>query len=224
MNLRSSSLPSREALEERREETLVAGRALKADIWTARLPGERRVVVKDFWRKPLWGRLWGWVQVVRERRLLTRLDGLDAVPRLVYQLDRYALVIDFVEGRSLCSTPPAERTVWHVSQLREILDELRARGIVHNDLRCKANVYVRASDGRVVLLDWAGGVHLEPGGWAHRLLFERLRLVDEAGYLKWKEYVAPDTITAADREFRARFLRLRALWPFNRKGLGGSRG
>jgi RIO-like serine/threonine protein kinase len=104
-----------------------------------------------------------------------------------------------------------------LAALRETLDRIHERGVIHNDLRGKDNTLVRA-DGRVVLIDFAGAFRFRPGGTAHRLLFRRLSRVDEAAYLKWKRILDPQSLTPEEEKFLRRFAFFRRLWVFNPKG------
>lgn len=216
-------LPSRVALEALRDGYLVKGTATKADLWTARLPDNTSVVVKDFRHKPAWLRWWGWIQIWREKKILRVVADLPQAPRFLGQLDRDSLVLEQVAGLPLCKFPPADERRHFLPQLRQALDRLQELGVVHNDLRGRDNLFVSADGERLVLLDWAGAVHLEPGTLRHRLLFGWLRRVDESAFLKWKKLLAPETLTPEETRFLSRFQLWRWLWPFNRKGLGGAR-
>jgi hypothetical protein len=203
------------ALEHCRDAYLVRGGAWKADLWTAALPGGFRVVVKDFRAKSRLARLWGRIQVRREARTLRLLEGRHAVPRLISSPGRHTLVLEFKEGVPISRSGGRGRAA--VRAMRAALDAVQEIGIVHNDLRGRDNVLVGAPGRGVVLVDWAGAVHLPPGTLRHRLLFGCLRLVDEAGYLKWKSALDPGALSRAEERFLARFDRVRWLWPFNRK-------
>lgn len=216
-------LPVRAVLESLREEHLVHGTRTKADLWTARLPDGTPIVVKDFRRKPAWLRWWGWIQIWREKKILRLVADLPEAPRFLGQLDKDALVLEQVAGLPLCKHPKTKERRHYLPLLRGALDRLREMGIVHNDLRGRDNLFVSADGSRLVLLDWAGAVHLTPGSLGHRLLFPWLSRVDESAFLKWKKLLAPETLTPEEIHFLSRFQRWRWLWPFNRKGLGGAR-
>jgi hypothetical protein len=218
----SRVLPGRAAIEARRIGYLVHGGPTKADVWVADLPGRGRVVVKDFARKSWPVRFWGWLQVARESKFLGLLEDLGATPRLAGRLDRFAVVMDFIEGSRLFEHPgPAARP--HLEHLRQVLDAVQARGVVHNDLRGRENVLLLADGRGVVVLDWASALRLPPGSLRHRILFGALRSVDDSAFLKWKDMLDPGSLTLEDREAMRRFRRWRRLWPFNRKGVGWTR-
>jgi predicted Ser/Thr protein kinase len=217
------SLPDRPLLTQERTGYIVRGGGTKADVWTARLPGGRIAVVKDFRDKSWPVRLWGRLQISREVRFLRLLQGLDEVPRLLGQVDGLAFAMEKIEGEPLYrgrKPGPAWRP--QLAALRRALDAFQARGVVHNDLRGRENIHLRP-DGSIVILDWAGAACLRPGGVAHRLLFDAWKKIDDAAFIKWKQMLDPDSVTDEDRAFLRRFQEWRRLWPFNRKGVGGAR-
>jgi RIO-like serine/threonine protein kinase len=197
-------------------EVLVRGVGAKADVLAVAVDGGT-VIVKDFSKRSAWVRGLGRLQIRRETAAYGWLRGISGVPVFVGRVDPWALAIEWIDGERLAFaalTPDEGRR--HVAALRLILDEIHARGVVHNDLRGRENVLLRR-DGGLALVDFAAAVRLRPGGIAHRLFFRRLALADEAAFLKWKGMIAPGSYTAADEEFLRRFARWRALWPFNPK-------
>lgn len=217
------SVVQRVELESRRSGFLVRGGWSKADIWLSSLPGGARVVVKDFAGKTLVGRVWGWIQIRREEKLLRILDDSRDVPSLIARLGSLALVIEYFEGKPLCCCAFGERKPEYLSQLDRILLEMKQRGVIHNDMRGRRNIHLVEGEDRIVVLDWAGGVYLRPGSLLYRWTFDRLRIADRSAIVKWKQMLWPEALTAADQVFLRRFQKLRPLWPFNRKGLGKSR-
>ncbi len=216
------SLPDRSRLAEARTGTIVSGGWTKADVWTARLPGGGTTVVKDFGDKAWPVRLWGRLQVAREVKFLRLLADVREVPRLHGRVDGVAFAMELIEGEPLWRRRPGPAWRPQLAALRRALDAIQARGIVHNDLRGRENVHLRP-DGSIVILDWAGAARLRPGGLAHRLFFGAWKKVDDAAYIKWKQMLDPESVTAEDRAFLRRFQEWRRLWPFNRKGVGGTR-
>lgn len=215
-------LPGRNELTARREGWIVRGGATKADLWIVRLPAGQNAVVKDFGAKALPVRLWGRLQIAREVRFLRLLQDIAEVPRLYGRVDGLAFVMELVEGQPLYLRSPGPQWRPQLAALRSTLDAVHARGVIHNDLRGRENVHLRA-DGTIVIIDWAGAVRLRPGRPAHALLFAAWKRIDDAAFIKWKQMLDPDSVTDADRDFLRRFHEWRRLWPFNRKGVGGTR-
>lgn len=212
-----ASFLDRERLEACRESYLVRGGTTKADVWIAALPDGRRVLVKDFQDKRRLVRLWGRVQISREVYFLGLLAGLDCVPRLLGRIDRYAFAQEYITGWHLHLIRRSPLIPNYLAQLRAGIDAIHRLGVVHNDLRGRENVLVTRAERRVVIVDWAGAVHLRRGSWWKRALFRPLRLVDEGAWVKWKGMLAPQSVNAEDRRLAGRLASWRRLWPFNRK-------
>jgi hypothetical protein len=188
----------------------------KADLLLVDVDGVV-VVVKDFATKPWPWRLLGRLQIGREAAAYRHLVGVEGVPRYFGRVDAHAIAIEKIDGVQLAFAPDRfERGVDYVEALRAIVARLHARGLVHNDLRGRENVLVRAG-GSLVVVDLAAALRLEPGG----ILFRLLAAADEAALLKWKALLAPGTFSDEERAFLERFARWRRLWPFNRKSRRG---
>ena len=197
---------------------LKPGGPTKADLLVVDR-GEGPLVVKDFGTKSAWVRLLGRVQIAREAAAYRWLDGVAGLPAFLGRIDAHALALEKVDAAELAKIRdrfPLEerRRLWE--RLRERVEALHARGLVHLDLRGRENVLVRP-DGGIVILDLAGAVRTRPGGLLHRLLFPLLAPTDRAALLKWKDLLIPGERTPEDEAFDRRFRRWRRLWPFNRK-------
>jgi hypothetical protein len=209
-------VPSRADLEAPGVRTLKLGEADKADLRIVPLPGGD-VVVKDFRAKRWWVRVLGRVQIAREVGAYEALGVMAGIPRLVGRIDGLAVAIEHIDGTPLgTSADRAHDGPEKLRQLRDILDRMHARGVAHWDLRARDNVLVDRA-GRVWVLDFASAVRLRPGGIAHRLLFRRCRLIDEAAYLKWKRLLEAGPYTEREQEFVDRYRIWRSLWFHRRK-------
>jgi serine/threonine protein kinase len=188
----------------------------KADLVLADLGGGP-VVVKDFAGKSPLTRWLGRIQIAREAGAYRWLAGAEGIPTFVGRIDEYALAIEWVDGEELSQASGARgRELELVDRLRAIVRGFHARGLVHNDLRGRENVLLTKS-GDLRVVDFAGALRLRPGGVLHRLLGRPLGLADESAVLRWKERLAPESLTLQEREFLERYKRYRWLWPFNRK-------
>jgi hypothetical protein len=208
--------PRREEIERAETRWVKRGGPTKADLKIVDV-GQGPLVVKDFRAKAAWVRWIGRLQIARECRAYRWLEGLAGIPRFAGRVDAHALAIEWIRGELLAFLPERrhEGAVTH-GKLREVVEGMHRRGLVHLDLRGKDNV-VLTPDGRVVVLDLAAAVRLRPGGWPHRLLFRWLATTDEAALLKWKRILGSEPYTADEQAFLRRYRFWRALWIFNRK-------
>lgn len=188
----------------------------KADILLADL-AEGRFAVKDYAAKGAPVRWVGRLQLAREESAYRRLSGVSGVPRFAKRLDRHAIVIEYVGGIRLPKYHRRHGGVPRVAQrIKDLLDEVHARGIIHGDLRSRDNILVTPG-GTLYLIDFSSASVFEPGSWSGRVLFPRLKRAEERALLKWKVALAPEDLTPEELSEHRRFKRLRRLWPFNRK-------
>lgn len=201
-------------------QVLSQGKRGKADLRVVEWKG-RRAILKDFAGKSLPVRLAGWLQIERELRAYRRLEGVAGVPRVYQRLDRYGFIMQEVQGRLLLlyRQHPIDQRRRLLEQVRRILDQAHAAGVIHNDVRGRDNVLL-SSDGSVVLVDFAAAICFRPGSLPHRLMFSWLVWVDETAFLKWKRILLPEELTLQEQTRLRRYARLRKLWIFNPKGRG----
>lgn len=145
----------------------------------------RRAVVKDYQASGwlLRGLVGPWL-LDREERIYRVLEGAPGVPRLIGRLDRRALVVEHIEGRSCADYADGELPAWFFDRLREVVEAMHARGVVHCDIKNRANILVTA-EGRPYLLDFASAFTRGSGhNPIRRLAFEQFRLDDLRGVMK----------------------------------------
>jgi len=165
----------------------------RPDLRLAEIDG-RRIVVKDFRGcDPLFRALIGPIMVRREKAALTKLQGLNGVPRLVGQVDRYAMAVEHVDGTSLADLqgPPPEA---FFDELAEVMRAIHERGVTHCDLRSSGNVVV-TRDGRPHAVDFAACV-IKGRGWNPlvNFLFRRFVEGDLYAVLVLKRKHAPESL------------------------------
>jgi serine/threonine protein kinase len=181
--------------------------------------GARLVVVKDYGRRNWVGRWLGRMQIRREEKVYRRLGGIDGVPPFLGMIDRYSFAIAHVRGR------PIDQYQFHelglidkiLDRLRELIGAIHRRGVAHFDLRRRNNVLVD-DNGNVHLIDFAGSMWFRPGSWGARRVFPWLQKVDESAFLKWKQRLAPDSMSEKELSRLRKITRLRGWWFFNRPG------
>lgn len=221
-DVRPPRAPRRDEIERSTVGVVKKGTVSKADLLLVDV-GEGKVLVKDFAAKPGWSRLSGRIQISREAAAYRWLVGVEGIPRTHGRIDPHALALEWIDAEQLSVAPNRfEDVAGILARLSDLVFRIHARGVTHNDLRSRENVLLRG-DGALFLVDFAGAIRLRPGGWAHRLLFRAISGPDRSALLKWKEILAPETITDAEREALRRFARRRALWPVNRKNYGRRR-
>jgi serine/threonine protein kinase len=144
------------------------------------------VVVKDFSPRTQFVRQWlgPWL-LRREARAYRCLEGVEAVPRLLGQLDTAALVFEYRPGvllsRSLAGRLPANFLV----ELQGAIAEMHRRGVVHLDLRHRSNI-LAGRDGRPILLDFASALRFDRSTWWGRVGVVLLGSVDRRALRKWR--------------------------------------
>jgi serine/threonine protein kinase len=144
------------------------------------------VVVKDFAPRGRYVRRWlgPWL-LRREAQAYRRLEGVEAVPRLLGQLDAAALVLEYRPGvllsRSLADQLPAT----FLPELQCAVEEMHARGVVHLDLRHRSNI-LAGQDGRPVLLDFASALRFDRETWWGRVGVMLFGWVDRRALRKWR--------------------------------------
>lgn len=137
--------------------------------------------------------------VRREAKALTRLDGVDGVPRLFRKLDSRALVLSYVEGVPCSNIPQGELGAEFFSQLEDLIARVHERGVAHGDLKTAQNI-IRRPDGSPCLVDFGAAFWPEPG-WRvlSNYLYRRLREVDWHGVYKLKQRHQPQLLTQEER-------------------------
>jgi serine/threonine protein kinase len=194
------------------ERVLRAKRGLWSPVVSVVVHRGERALLKDYRPKNLMARaLLAPVLVRREREILKRLDGIQGIPRLIGTMEDRALLIEYVEGRTLGKFRPGELPDRVFDELARLVGEMHARRVAHLDLRQKKNILI--ADGHPFLVDFANAVHV-PEGSALSGLFPYLRAIDESGLLKFKNRYFPRRVTAADRALLRRHRRLRRFWIF----------
>jgi serine/threonine protein kinase len=166
----------------------------KADVLRV-VHGGRTYAVKDYAAKGALVRWAGALQLRREVRAYTRLAGVAGIPRFFGALDAHAIVLE---------------------RLRELMEAVHGRGVIHGDLRSRDNFLV-TPDGALYLIDFSSAAVFEPEGWRGRWIFPWLLRAEDRALLKWKVALVPGELTMDELAAHRRFKRWRWLWPFNRK-------
>ncbi|MFB3882289.1 MAG: RIO1 family regulatory kinase/ATPase [Armatimonadota bacterium] len=145
----------------------------------------RRAVVKDY-RDSGWllSRVFGPWLIGREAGIYHRLRGARGVPELIARLDRWALVVEFVEGRAASELPRGSLTLDFFDRLAAVVAGIHARRIVHCDLKNRSNIVV-GDDGEPYIVDFASAfTYTGRLGPVRRFLFDRFQLDDRRAVVK----------------------------------------
>ena len=137
------------------------------------------------------------------------------MPRLLGQLDRDALVLSLVPGRTLDGDLFRARPRELFAQLSALIDSLHALGVFHLDLHQRKNLLVD-ENGRLGVVDFGAAVVLGPA--ARALLGGLMTRSDRHAPYKFLARFAPEELTPEEARAVLWQRRLRRLWPFMRPG------
>ncbi len=191
--------------------------AIKPSVWRVDASGGP-VIVKDVRGQSLplrWLARW---LLSRERRVLEHLAGMQRVPQVLGKVDRDAIALSLLPGHPLDAQTFQSSPRELVGQLRDLIEELHARGVFHLDLHQRKNLLVDDS-GKLQLLDF--GAAVVPGPLVRALAGRLLRWIDRQSILKFLARFAPEMLTREEALAVLRYGAVRRLWPFTthrRKG------
>jgi hypothetical protein len=191
---------TRENLRQRQIEPLRPAKPWQPDILLVR--GDTGpAVVKDYRPRGFLYRFFvGIPSTWNEARMYRKLAGLDGIPRCYGKLDRYAVVIEFIEGRNASKVKPGELPDDFFHRLNRIVDAVHRRNIVLCDLRNKKNIMVSPA-GDPVLIDLCTAFER---GRRWNLIRNGLYGIfyqdDQLGLSKLKRQLAPGLLTPEEAE------------------------
>ena len=171
----------------------------KADIDLLEVEG-RAIVLKD-----LSGRLWparvlfGPWQLDREERAYRTLEGVDGIPRLLGRVDRHAIALEYIPGRTLNAVRPGEVDETFFARLERLLRRMHDRGVAHGDLHHRDILVGPGGEPYVVDFSTAivAGTAPDP---LLRLLFSQMRRADLRCVAKLRRRLVPGSrLTVPDR-------------------------
>ncbi len=193
---------NRQNLSDYTTEVVRAGRDARPEVKSVSLDGSD-LVVKDYRSgKSLFGRLLGRFLVLREKAAYECLDGLRGVPHYYGTLDAYALILQHMPAQRVTEVAPDAVPPGFFELLAEIVDNLHRRGIAHGDLHKLDNILID-ENAEPVILDFTSAIMTGSNPLAV-LLFSALCEDDWRGVYKLKREIAPEQLTAQEREFLAR--------------------
>ena len=146
--------------------------------------------------------------VRREFDTLRHLEGIPGIPKVYAIVEKRAILLEYVEGKTLNKFGPGELADRVFDRLCETVRAIHRRGVVHLDLRQRKNVLIDGD--RPWVIDFANAVRGK--------LASKLAGVDESALLKWKQRNWPHLVTDEDREALKRHKFLRKFWIFTPRG------
>lgn len=147
---------------------------------------DQLVIVKDYAGRSGFVRRWigPWL-LRREACALRRLEGVDAVPGLLGEVDALALIFEYRPGvllsRSLAGRLPSR----FLEELDHTIAEMHQRGVVHLDLRHRSNI-LAGEDGHPVVLDFASALRFDRATLWGRAAVSLLGRIDRWALQKWR--------------------------------------
>ena len=158
--------------------------------------GRRRAVLKDYTQADPWfRRLVGPLSVRREARALTRLQGVDGVPRLIRVVGRDALLMEYIEGVNAKQLKPGSLSSDFFVKFYRLVDDVHRHGIAHCDLRSPGNILVDAA-GQPHVVDLVA--HFRRGKkWnpLTRWMYGKLCQADRVAVARLKRRLAPELLS-----------------------------
>jgi hypothetical protein len=153
--------------------------------------GGRRIVLKDVSSRPWPVRLvLGPWQLDREERAYRALAGARGTPAFLARVDRQAIALEYVAGRSLASFRPGELDSRFFDRLDLLVSALHAYGVAHGDLH-RHDVLAGPGD-EPYLVDFSTCVVVSPSaGRVSRFLFRQLCRADLRSAAKLRRRLLP---------------------------------
>ena len=169
----------------------------------------RPAVLKDYRRKNAVTRgLLAPSLVKREYSVLRHLEGIPGIPKAYAIVEKRALLIEYIEGKTINKFKAGELPDRVYERLVDLVRAMHARGVVHLDLRQRKNILIAGE--QPWLIDFANAMKGK--------LTTKLRAIDESALLKFKQRNWPHLMTDADRDAIKSHKFLRKFWIFSPRG------
>jgi hypothetical protein len=167
----------------------------------------RPAVVKDYKPRAFLYRVFvGLLSIWREVQMYQRTAGIRGIPNCYGKLDRYALVLEYIPGKTGSDFKAGELPREFFVKLQAIVDQVHARGIVLCDLRNRRNVLI-TEQFEPYLIDLTTA--FERGSrinFPKNFLFNLFYQDDLLGISKLKKKLAPELLSPEEDEKLSRGL------------------
>jgi len=160
-----------------------------------------RAIAKDFHHNGFFFRnIFGRFLVWREVRAYRKLSGLKGVPRLLEVIEGPAIVLELVAGMPMKEAAKQKKlSPVFFDALKDMVDSIHEKGIVHCDLKNAGNIFV-GSDGGPVILDWASSIsEKEFGFFPLKIIYNRFLLDDYRAIIKHRLHFLPASVSMEER-------------------------
>ena len=169
----------------------------------------RPAVLKDYRRKNAVTRgLLAPSLVRREFSVLRHLEGIPGIPRAYAVVEKRALLIEYIEGKTINKFKAGELADRVYGRLVDLVRAMHGRGVVHLDLRQRKNILIAGE--QPWLIDFANAMRGR--------ITAKLRGIDESALLKFKQRNWPHLMTDADLDAIKSHKFLRRFWIFSPRG------
>jgi RIO-like serine/threonine protein kinase len=169
----------------------------------------RPAVLKDYRHKnPVTRGLLAPSLVKREYAVLRHLEGIPGSPRAYAIVEKRALLLEYIEGKTINKFKAGELPDRVYERLADLVRAMHQRGVVHLDLRQRKNILIAGE--QPWLIDFANAMKGR--------LTSTLQAIDVSALLKFKARNWPHLMTAADREALRSHKFLRKFWIFTTRG------
>jgi hypothetical protein len=191
------------------------GKGASAGIRILRTDDGRQAVLKDFsHRGTLFRKTAGALMARRETAAYLRLGTVRRVPRFIARVGSDGILIEYIEclPPGISPNPPSND---FFEELGAILRTFRERGVIHGDT-CR-NVQMDGA-GKPWLMDFGASFVIR--GWLAPIKSNLRRIVkkyDERDVAVLKSRIAPELLSASDREIISRQLPFQGLMALGRK-------
>lgn len=168
---------------------------------------------------PLFRTICGAWMCRREAAAYNRIGPLQGVPRLLGRVGRDGLLLEFIAGHNCRDAGASSIGKEFFDELVELLKKVRARGVLHGDV--KRNVLVGAG-GRPVLVDFGASFVIRWWLWPLRSFILRSGAqYDRRSVVELKRLLAPGMLTRSDRDVLEQRLPLADLVSLGQRSVRG---
>ena len=160
-----------------------------------------KYVLKDYAkRNPIIKWLLGRYMIKREYRRYRRLKGIKGIPKLYKLLDDYGFVMQHIEVHRLPHRKDKD-TISPVifDSLKETLDEMHSRGVIHGDIRRK-NILLD-NEKNPYFIDFVTAFYKgDKKNFLRDWFYKTMVRKDNFSLIKMKNYFSPDSLSEEERK------------------------